>query len=122
MATKSRTLMSPAQYKNLWKSRPGKKHQRKFTLPLALVAGMAPIAIQTVNYARINGIQYAVNHLSRVLTGYNPDDQKFYPVSCTERGVWGETKESPVTGTGLLSVSLLTHKRLLITTLPWPGL
>lgn len=57
----------------------GHRKSGGFTLPLAVVAGFVPAVSSTVTFASQVGWKGALPHISRIMTGYNPDDGKFYP-------------------------------------------
>jgi hypothetical protein len=56
-----------------------KGHRRSsgFTLPIAVVAGFFPAVSSTVTFAGQVGWKGVMPHLSRIMTGYNPDNNTF---------------------------------------------
>lgn len=60
------------------------RRSTQFTIPLGLVAGMAPTVIHTVNEARVNGIESGVKVGMRGLTGYNVDNGQWHFSSLKE--------------------------------------
>ena len=70
MATKTIT-----KYRNP----PKKKHHKKagFTIPLAIIAGMAPVASHALADYKAGGLELAGKGLCWSLTGYNPLQGKF---------------------------------------------
>lgn len=54
----------------------GKKSHRRagVTVPLAVVAGFVPAVYSTMTFTSQVGWRGALPHLSRILTGYNPDN------------------------------------------------
>jgi hypothetical protein len=76
---------------------------RKFTLPLAVVAGFAPIVMGTIDHTRWNGLGGAdggIDWAIRGLTGYSPNK------------AYGRTWEFKRLTAGALPIliGLLTHK------------
>lgn len=63
-----------------------KTHRKRagFTLPLAVIAGMAPIALHTMNGYKSGGISGALNDLSAYTTGYVPADNQWKPAHLVE--------------------------------------
>lgn len=60
------------------KDKDKKKHRRKqFTLPVAAIAGFAPIAIHTYQGFKAGGLAGGLNDLSAYTTGYVPVDNKW---------------------------------------------
>lgn len=76
-----------------------KTHRRKagFTLPVAVIAGMAPIALHTMNGYKSGGISGALNDLSAYTTGYVPADNQWKAAHLIE-------------GMGPVVAGILVHK------------
>lgn len=77
-----------------------KRARRKasgMTLPVAVIAGFAPIAIHTVNGYKSGGIKGALNDLSAYTTGYVPADNSWKPVHLLE-------------GMGPVVLGIMVHK------------
>ena len=56
-----------------------RRAHRKFTIPLAMVAGFAPLVIVGVKAFQKAGPTYAVQEMTCALTGYSIPEHKFYP-------------------------------------------
>ena len=52
-------------------------HKKKFTLPLAIVAGLAPGATYTIAGFQGGGVTGALNSLSYAYGGFDPSTKKF---------------------------------------------
>jgi len=50
----------------------GNHHRKSFTLPLAVVAGFAPVTINTIQWGKNGGINGAVSEFTRTMTGFDP--------------------------------------------------
>ena len=56
----------------------GRPHRKKsFTLPVAILAGVAPGAIMTVNAFKTYGTTGGAIYAGKIYTGYNIDSNKF---------------------------------------------
>lgn len=54
------------------------RHKAKFTIPLAAVAGFAPLGMEVFNDIKAGHIDYIPYTLSAGLTGYNMVDKKWH--------------------------------------------
>lgn len=48
-------------------------------IPVAVIAGFFPAVSSTLTFTSQVGWKGALPHLSRIMTGYNPDDGRWYP-------------------------------------------
>jgi hypothetical protein len=59
--------------------RKGSRRHKGFTLPLAVVGGFAPLAINAMQDYKVGGVAHVGRGLSVRLTGYRVDTGKFEP-------------------------------------------
>lgn len=64
------------------------RHKAKMTIPLAAIAGFAPLLMDVVNGARFSGINGAATALQRDLLAYDPEAGSMNPYWAIRRG-WG---------------------------------
>ena len=77
-----------------------KRARRKasgMTLPVAVIAGFAPIAIHTLEGYKAGGVKGALNDLSAYTTGYVPADGQWKPAHLVE-------------GMGPVILGIMVHK------------
>jgi len=55
-----------------------RSHGKKFTLPVAVVAGIMPVAYQGLKGFQQDGVEGLIKRTTLSLTGYNVEDHKFY--------------------------------------------
>lgn len=61
------------------KARARGRSKAAFTLPIAVLLGMAPLASQGMGGYQAGGFKGAAKQMTLALTGFNTDDSKFYP-------------------------------------------
>jgi hypothetical protein len=64
-----------------YRSRPKSKRHSKagFTLPVAVLAGFAPLGIAALDGYKYNGVTGLAKRVTMGMTGYNIEDKRFYP-------------------------------------------
>jgi hypothetical protein len=63
-----------------YRNRPKARHHRKagMTLPLAVLAGFAPLGIAALDGYKYNGVNGVAKRVTMGLTGYNIEDRRWY--------------------------------------------
>lgn len=82
-----------------YRARPKAKHHKKAgaTVPLAVIAGFAPLAVAAIEGYKYNGATGVLKRVSLATTGYNTEDGKWYPAEL-------------VKGTGPIILGMVVHK------------
>ena len=60
------------------RKRRGHHRRGQFTLPIAVIAGFAPVATDFWKYTTTQGIGAAMKHTTAIMTGYS-EDNKWHP-------------------------------------------
>lgn len=55
-----------------------RRRSKKFTVPIAVVAGIAPTAYQGIKGFQQDGLEGLIQRTTLSLTGYNVEDHQFY--------------------------------------------
>lgn len=83
-----------------YRARPKAKHRSKAgtTVPLAMIAGLAPAVMHLLDAYRMGGLPAVPQHLSMITTGYDPADGKWKPAMAVQY-LWGP-----------LAIGMVVHK------------
>jgi hypothetical protein len=74
-----------------------RSHSKGMTLPVAVLAGFAPLGVAALEGYQYNGAKGLAKRVTMGMTGYNIEDKKFYP-------------QEMMKVTGPIVLGLLVHK------------